>query len=159
MAFWKKLTLSVLVVFVLGGAGGFVTAGSIPGWYANLVKPPGNPPNAVFGPVWSVLYVLMGIAFARVWHLSPAGPEKRRALVLFAVQLILNLAWTPLFFGAHLTGLALIEILTLWGFILLTLLSFRRLDPVSGWLLLPYLVWVSYATYLNAGLWWLNRAS
>lgn len=157
--FFLKSIACVLVVLVLGAAGGFLTAASIPGWYAGLAKPPGTPPNAVFGPVWSVLYLMMGLSFARIWHLATPGPAKRRALLLFAAQLILNLAWTPLFFGAHLLGTSLVEIVALWILILLTLTSFRRLDAVAGWMLLPYLLWVGYATYLNAGFWWLNRAS
>jgi len=154
-----KSILCVLVVMILGAAGGILTAGSIQGWYAGLAKPPGTPPNAVFGPVWSVLYLMMGLSFARIWHLANPGPAKRRALLLFAAQLILNLAWTPLFFGAHLLGTSLVEIVALWLLILLTLPFFRRLDAVAGWMLLPYLLWAGYATYLNAGFWWLNRGS
>jgi hypothetical protein len=86
--FWPKVILCVVIVMVLGAAGGFVTAGSIPDWYAKLAKPPGTPPNAVFGPVWSVLYLMIGISLARVWHFAPVGPEKRRALIRFAIQMI-----------------------------------------------------------------------
>lgn len=156
--FFLKSIVCVLVVLILGASGGILTAGSIQGWYDGLTKPPGTPPNAVFGPVWSVLYVLIGLALARIWHLAPPGPEKRRALAVFAVQMLLNLAWTPLFFGAHLVGAALIEIVALWITILATVILFRRIDGVSCWMLLPYLLWVSYASYLNAGFWWLNRA-
>jgi len=155
--FWPKVILCVVIVMVLGAAGGFVTAGSIPDWYAKLTKPPGTPPNVVFGPVWSVLYLMIGISLARVWHFAPTGPEKRRALIRFAIQMILNLIWTPLFFGAHLVSVALAVIVSLWVMILLTILAFKPLDRVAAWLLVPYLVWVSYATYLNAGFFVLNR--
>lgn len=155
--FWPKLILCVVIVMVLGAAGGIVTAGSIPDWYATLAKPPGTPPNAVFGPVWSVLYLMIGISLARVWHFVSAGAEKRRALIRFAIQMILNLIWTPLFFGAHLVAVALAVIVSLWVMILLTILAFKPLDRVAAWLLVPYLAWVSYATYLNAGFLVLNR--
>lgn len=155
--FSPKLILCVVIVMVLGAAGGIVTADSIPEWYAKLAKPPGTPPNAVFGPVWSVLYLMIGISLARVWHLVPAGPDKRRALIRFAIQMILNLIWTPLFFGAHLVSVALAVIVALWVMILLTILAFKPLDRIAAWLLVPYLAWVSYATYLNAGFLVSNR--
>lgn len=156
MNFPLKLLLCVIVVMVLGAAGGFLTAGAIPGWYATLEKPPGTPPNPVFGPVWTVLYLMIGISLARVWHFATPGPRKRGALVRFFIQMGLNLAWTPLFFGAHLVAVALATIVALWVMILLTILSFKPLDRPAAWLLLPYLAWVSYATYLNAGFLILN---
>lgn len=157
--FWPKLILCVLVVMVLGASGGFVTVKSIPGWYAGLEKPPGTPPNTVFGPVWSVLYLMIGVSLSRVWHFAPAGPEKRRALIRFAIQLVLNLAWSPVFFGAHLVAVALVVIVALWVMILLTILAFKPLDRTAAWLLAPYLGWVSYATYLNAGFLVVNAAA
>ncbi|MCB1203247.1 MAG: tryptophan-rich sensory protein [Verrucomicrobiae bacterium] len=157
--FWSKLILCVLVVMVLGASGGFVTVKSIPGWYASLTKPPGTPPNTVFGPVWSVLYLMIGVSLARVWHFVPGGTEKRRALIRFAIQLVLNLAWSPVFFGAHLIAPALVVIVTLWVMILLTILAFKPLDRTAAWLLAPYLGWVSYATYLNTGFLVVNAAT
>lgn len=157
--FWQKLILCVVVVMVLGASGGFVTAKGIPGWYAGLSKPPGTPPNVVFGPVWTALYLMIGISLARVWHFAKAGPEKRRALVRFFIQMALNLAWSPLFFGAHLVAVALAVIVALWVMILLTILAFKPLDRTAAWLLVPYLAWVSYATYLNSGFLVLNAAA
>jgi len=157
MKFWIKVLVCVAVMLFLGGAGGWVTARAIPGWYAGLEKPPGTPPNAVFGPVWSVLYLMMGVALARVWHFAPAGPEKRRAITRFVIQLVLNLAWTPLFFGAHLVSVALAVIVALWVMILLTIFAFKPLDRIAAFLLVPYLIWVGYAGYLNAGFFVLNR--
>ncbi len=156
MPLWLKIVLSVLVMEILGGLGGFVTASSIGTWYAGLERPPGNPPNAVFGPVWTLLYALMGIAFALIWHRAPAGPAKRRALAAFAVQLVLNLAWTPVFFGLHQLAAALAVIGLLLLAILVTLFRFFPLDRTAGILLVPYLLWVGYATYLNAGFLVLN---
>lgn len=156
-ALWPKALLCAIACVVLGGAGGLVTASSIPGWYSDLEKPPGTPPNWLFGPVWTLLYATMGVAFARVWHLAPAGGEKRRALGLFLLQFVLNLVWTPLFFGAHLLGAALVEILLLAAAIVLTARAFLRLDRAAGWMLAPYLAWVAYASYLSGGFWLLNR--
>ena len=151
MKLWLKILLCILVVNLLGGVGAFFTMDSLKDWYASLAKPPGVPPNSVFGPVWTVLYAMMGTSFALVWHRVPSGPSKRAALRTFLAQFLLNLAWTPLFFGAHLTGVALVVIVALWIMILLTILKFRSLDSLAALLLVPYLIWVSYATYLNAG--------
>lgn len=136
----------------LGIASGLSTAGGDNSWYQVLEKPPGTPPPWVFGPVWSVLYVMMGVAagrlvFRRAWP----------AVGLFGLQFALNLAWTPVFFGAREVGLALAVILALWVSLLATILLARKRDRVSAWLLVSYLAWVSYATYLNAGIFWLNR--
>jgi tryptophan-rich sensory protein len=158
MKLWLKILLCILVVNILGGAGAFFTMGSLREWYDSLAKPPGVPPNSIFGPVWTVLYAMMGTAFALVWHRASSGSAKRTALWTFLAQFLLNLAWTPLFFGAHLLGVALVVIVALWIMILLTILKFRPLDRLAAGLLVPYLIWVSYATYLNAGIFFLNRA-
>ncbi|MEM0969733.1 MAG: TspO/MBR family protein, partial [Verrucomicrobiota bacterium] len=100
MPFWLKILVSVIAVEILGGLGAVFTTSSIETWYAELTKPPGNPPNWLFAPVWTALYALIGIAFARVWHLGEAGPRKQAAMTWFTIQLVLNLAWTPVFFGA-----------------------------------------------------------
>jgi benzodiazapine receptor len=157
MPLWVKIVLSVVVVEILGGLGGFITASSIGSWYAALERPPGTPSNAVFGPVWTVLYALLGIAFALIWHRAPAGPAKRRALTAFFIQFALNLAWTPVFFGAHQLAAALGVIVLLIIAIGITIVRFRPLDRVAAGLLVPYLLWVCYATYLNAGFVVLNR--
>ena len=146
-----------MAVVGLGGLGAFVTSSQIPDWYAGLNKPVGTPPNWVFGPVWTILYAMIGTAFALVWHRVPAGAAKRTALVWFGIQLVLNLAWTPIFFGLHEMLLALVVIVLLWGAIAITFSRFRRIQPVSAFLMVPYWMWVSYATYLNAGYWMLNR--
>lgn len=157
MPLWLRILLSVVVVEILGNASGLITLGAIGGWYETLTRPPGTPPNAVFGPVWSILYAMIGVSLALLWHRAPAGPEKNAALIRFAIQFALNLAWTPLFFGAHQLGLALLVILALLIAIAETIRRFLPLDRLAGGLLLPYLLWVAYAGYLNAGFWWLNR--
>lgn len=157
MPFWVKVLICVLVIPALGAVGGIVTSSNIAGWYEGLQKPAGTPPNWVFGPVWTLLYVLIGISLALIWDRAPSGPTKNQALVIFAVQMVLNLVWTPVFFGAHLVLAALVIIALLWFAILMTILAFRKLNRTAAWLLVPYLIWVSYASYLNAGILWLNR--
>jgi len=156
MKLWLKILLCVLVINILGGAGAIFTSGSIKTWYATLDKPPGVPPNYVFGPVWTVLYAMIGVSLALLWHRVPSGLKKRNALILFFAQMILNLAWTPLFFGAHWLGVGLIVIATLLVILVVTIVLFRKLDCAAGLLLMPYGIWVGYATYLNAGYWVLN---
>ena len=156
MRLWAKILVSVVLAELLGSLGGFITAASIGDWYASLQAPPGTPPNAVFGPVWGLLYAFIGLSFALIWHHAPPGERKRRAFVWFITQAILNLAWTPAFFGAHQIGLALAVILALLVAIALTIRSFLPLHRASGLLLVPYFLWVAYATYLNAGFFLLN---
>lgn len=157
MPLFLKILVSIIVVEVLGGLGAAITSDQIPGWYAGLAKPPGTPPNWLFGPVWGVLYAMMGAAFALVWHYAEPSSAKRSALWCYAVQLVLNLSWTTVFFGMHEMLMGLLILLALLVAIVATIVRFRRLRPLAGWLMAPYLVWVSYATYLNAGYWWLNR--
>lgn len=142
------LGLAGWVVLSFGAA--VVGAGFTPGtWYAALVKPPWNPPNWIFGPVWTMLYLLMGAAAWLVWRAH--GPAW--ALGLFVAQLLLNAAWSWLFFGRHRPDLALLEITALWLAIAATLVAFWRVRPLAGALLVPYLAWVSFALLLNAELW------
>lgn len=136
----------------LGIASGLSSAGGGDDWYQHLVKPPGTPPSWVFGPVWSVLYLMMGVALGRLVH-RKAWP----AVWVFGMQFVLNLMWTPVFFGGHLITVALAIIGALWFGIVALIQLAGKVDKVSAWSLAPYLVWVSYATYLNAGFFWLNR--
>jgi benzodiazapine receptor len=125
-------------------------------WYAQIQKPSWTPPGYLFGPVWSILYLSMGVAAWLVWRragLSGAG----LALTLFVVQLILNGMWSWIFFGLQRPGLAFAEIMVLWSMILVTMLSFWRVSTTAGMLFLPYLAWVSFAAYLNFTIWQLNR--
>lgn len=157
MTLWLKMILCVIGVELLGGAMALTMGDSLSTWYADLEKPPGTPPNSVFGPVWSVLFALMGIALALVWHRGRPPEAKTNALVWFGIQFALNLAWTPFFFGLRQMGIALGIILALIVAVAVTIAKFRKVDPIAPWLLVPYLLWVCYATYLNAGNWWLNR--
>lgn len=121
-------------------------------WYGSLEKPHWNPPGWIFGPVWTALYLMMATAAWLVWKRD----GWRKPMFLYLFQLILNAAWTPLFFGAHAPGWALLDIIALWFAILLTLLAFLRVSKPAGWLLVPYLAWVSFATFLNHTLWRMN---
>lgn len=125
-------------------------------WYATLTKPIWNPPNWVFGPVWTTLYALMGVAAWLVWRRGGWRAQRRR-LGWFTAQLVLNALWTPLFFGLHRLDLALLEIVVLWSAIVATIVAFARTNTVAAWLLAPYLAWVSFASVLTFALWQLNR--
>jgi len=149
---WLWPIAGAIICLGLGIASGLSSASGPTEWYQNLQKPPGNPPPWVFGPVWTILYLLMGIALGRLIHLK-AWP----VVVLFVIQFLLNLAWSPMFFGAHQIMAALIIIVLMWITISRTILAAKKVDPVSAYLLIPYLLWVSYATYLNAGIFYLNR--
>ncbi len=157
MSFWKKVVLCVLVVVLLGNVSGLVTASAIGGWYDALVKPAGTPPNSVFGPVWVTLYVMIGVALALLWDRPESTRLKRRVLSCFALQFGLNLLWSPLFFGLRQIELAAVLIIVLLGLIAWTIHLARPISRTAATLMLPYLIWVSYATYLNIGFWVLNR--
>ena len=144
------------IVFAVAGFGALLTTPSIPGWYSNLKRPSFTPPNWVFGPVWTVLYLAMAVAAWLVWRQGGLAAE-RSAMVLFAVQLALNAAWTPVFFGAHKIGAAFAVIALMWAAILATLVAFWRVTPLAGVLLVPYQLWVTFAAVLNFALWRLNR--
>ena len=153
--------IAALVVFVglclaVGALGGWVTAGSVKDWYPTLHKPSFNPPNWLFGPVWTVLYAMMGVAASRVWC-KAWGNRARRPLALFALQLALNLGWSVTFFGLHAIGAAVVVIVALEAAILGTMLAFRRIDGVAAALLVPYALWVAFATLLNVTIWRLNN--
>lgn len=146
------LVASFVLVFAVSTVGALFPPGD---WYAALERPPGTPPNWLFAPVWTALYAAMAVAAWMVWRRAGWG----MALSLFVLQLALNGTWSWLFFGLNRPGVALVEITALWLAIAATLLAFRRVRPAAGMLLAPYLAWVSYAAYLNAGLWWLNRGA
>jgi tryptophan-rich sensory protein len=142
----------------IGGLSAVAAGGDFVDYYRRLRKPPFTPPPAAFGPVWTTLYLLMGVAAWLVWR---EGLSARTALALglFAAQLALNFAWSLIFFGQHRIGAALIEIVALWFTILATIVAFWSVRPLAGALLVPYLGWVSVATYLNGGIWRLNAAA
>ena len=144
-----------LVCLGVGAAGGLATGRSVGTWYAELRKPAWTPPGWLFGPVWTVLYASMAVAAWLVW--TKAGARAAAVpLALFAVQLALNAAWTPVFFGLRLPGPAFAVIVALWAAIVATGAAFWHVRPVAGMLMLPYLAWVTFATGLNFAIWRLN---
>lgn len=148
-----------LIVFLgvclgIAAVAGFVTVANIPTWYADLAKPSFTPPNAIFGPVWTLLYILIAVSGWMVWRMIGFSPD--RPLVIYGLQLALNFAWSFIFFGAHLIGLAVVDILLLWIAILWNIVMFWRVDRVAAALLVPYLAWVSFASALNIAVWQLN---
>lgn len=152
-----KFAASILMCLLIGVIGSVPTLSSIPTWYSHLVKPTFNPPNYLFGPVWSVLYILMGISFYIIWKKGFKSKKTKQAMTLFFTQLILNAIWSPVFFGYKNILLALIVIVFLWLFILRTILAFAKIDKLAGYLLYPYFAWVSFASILNFSIWILNR--
>ncbi|MGQ0581664.1 MAG: TspO/MBR family protein [Reyranella sp.] len=152
--------IAALVLFVglclgIGALGAAVTATSVKTWYAALAKPSFNPPNAVFGPVWTVLYVLMAIAAWRVWRTADRDTA-RGPLTLFALQLAINLGWSVTFFGLERIGPAVAVVVVLELAVVATALAFRPIDRIAAWLLVPYVAWVGFATILNIAIWRLN---
>ncbi|MCJ7753668.1 MAG: tryptophan-rich sensory protein, partial [Thermoanaerobaculales bacterium] len=141
----------------VGGLSGFATARGVANWYPTLTKPSFNPPAWVFGPAWTLLYIMMGVAAFVVWRNGLEVDGVKIAIAVFVAQLALNGLWSILFFGMQAPGLALAEIIVLWIAIGATAVLFWRVVPAAGALLLPYWGWVSFATVLNASLWWLNR--
>lgn len=151
-----KLLISIVTAELAGIIGSVFTAPSIADWYGELVKPAINPPSWVFGPVWTTLFALMGIAAFLVWKKGLERRDVKIALGIFIGQLMLNTLWSIVFFGLQNPGGALIEIGLLWSAILATIIAFARISKPAAWLLLPYILWVSFAMYLNYALWTLN---
>ena len=152
-----KYILSVAVCLLAGGLGTIFTVSAIPTWYAALNKPFFSPPNYLFGPVWTLLYVLMGISVGIIWQKGIKSKKVKDAVCVFIIQLGLNAIWSPVFFGARNLFLALIIIILMWIYILKTILAFRKIDNIASYLLYPYIAWVSFATLLNFAVWLLNK--
>ena len=151
-----KLIIAILACEFVGIAGSIVTFPAIPTWYATLPKSALNPPGWVFGPVWTILFAVMGVSAFFIWRKGLKRKEVKVALSVFIVQLALNALWSILFFGLHSPFLALCEIILLWLSILLSMVAFYPISRVAAWLLLPYILWVSFASYLNFSVWQLS---
>jgi benzodiazapine receptor len=153
----RVLTM-VVTCLVIGYFSGMVTRSAIVTWYPTLEKPSFNPPNWIFAPVWSMLYIMMGVAAGLVWNRIEFEKEiVKKALVFFAIQLALNALWSYLFFGLHNPMLAGLEIIVLLLMIYETYVQFSKINRIAGYLFIPYLAWVSFAAVLNASIWWLNK--
>ena len=152
-----KIISSIAVCLSAGAVGTIFTISAIPTWYATLIKPSFSPPNYLFGPVWTILYILMGISIAIIWQKGIKTMKAREAVYLFIVQLALNAVWSPIFFGAKNLFIALIIIIFMWIFILKTIMAFAKINKIAAYLLYPYIAWVSFATILNFSVWFLNH--
>ena len=150
-----KLLISIAAPLAVGAVAGLFTAKAIPTWYTTLNAPSFNPPNWVFGPMWTLLYVLMGISLFMVWNTEPSR-ARDIAMVIFGVQLILNFAWSFLFFHFKELGWALMEIIAMWISIVVMLFAFYQVRPLAAYINIPYILWVSFATALNAAYFKLN---
>ena len=148
--------MAIIAVAAASVVGQFATYPNLAPWYASLVKPSFNPPNWVFAPVWTTLYVLMAFAVCRILRLPEASATRRLALTLFFVQLVLNAAWSWMFFGAHNPLLGVINIIPQFLVVLATVVAFYRLDRMAAWCLVPLVAWVAFASVLNIAIWQLN---
>ena len=152
---WKLYAFWIIFTEAVGGLSGWLTREGTELYRTAIIKPPLSPPGIVFPIVWSILFALMGVGAARI-YLSPASNARSRALGIFLLQLAFNFFWSIIFFNLQNFGLALLWLVVLWVLILWTIKSFRAIDPLSAWLQIPYLLWVTFAAYLNFGVWRLN---
>jgi benzodiazapine receptor len=148
------LFIALLCCFGTSAVGGLLTSTSVSTWYLQLVRPSWNPPGWLFAPVWTTLYAMMAVSVWLVWR---ASDNSKRAITVFAIQLFLNLLWSALFFGLRSPGFAFVEILFLVLMIVVTIREFSRIDKLAAALLVPYVLWTSFATVLNGTIFWLNR--
>ncbi len=154
---WRRhAAIAVVAVFGPSFIASKVTIANIPSWYVDLQKPWFTPPNWVFGPVWTLLYAGLAFALYRILRMEAQTPGRRRALIIFAIQMALNTSWSLAFFGLHSPALGLIVIVLLWLAIVVNMIAFRRLDAPAAWPFAPYLAWVSFAAALNFAIFALN---
>lgn len=151
-----KLISSIVICELAGIVGSVFTAPSIDGWYAQLVRPQLAPPNWVFGPVWTTLYLLMGIAAFLIWKKGIERKDVKVALGIFAGQLVLNTLWSIVFFGLQSPGWAFVNLVVMWLAVVASIAAFARISKPAAWLLAPYILWISFAGYLNLMIWLLN---
>jgi benzodiazapine receptor len=153
-----KIVIALIICLAVGYSASMVTKPSVAEWYPTIKKPFFNPPNWVFMPVWTLLYILMAVAAGLVWDkIKEQNADVKKALGFFVIQLTLNAIWSYLFFGLKNPMLALIEIALLWLMIYETYLKFIKINKTAGYLLIPYMAWVGFAAILNASIWWLNK--
>jgi tryptophan-rich sensory protein len=150
------LIICLALPLAVGSLSALATAKDLAEWYPELIKPSFNPPNSVFGPVWTVLYLLMGVSFYMVWNTS-SGELRTKAFLVFGVQLFLNFWWSVFFFSFQRPDVALAEICLLWLAVLYMIFTFKGVKPLAAYLQIPYLLWISFATVLNEAIWTLNK--
>jgi len=152
---WKLYALFIGITEAVGALSGLLTREGMDYFMANVAQPPLSPPGWLFPVVWGILYALVGYGAARVW-LSPEGKDRQRGLNLYVTQLVVNFFWSLIFFNARAYGFALLWLGLLWVLVLLMILQFRKTDKIAAWIQLPYLAWLTFAAYLNWGVWMLN---
>ena len=158
MSQYLRIIYCVAICLVVGYLSSITTQSSINTWYPTLIKPSFNPPNWLFAPVWTLLFIMMGIAAGMIWnHLESQRELVKKALLFFTVQLLLNALWSYLFFGLNNVLLALIEVILLWLVIYETFHIFKKIDKKAAYLFIPYLIWVAFAAVLNGSIYYLNR--
>lgn len=150
-----QLFLCILGPLLIGGISGYATATGITDWYVNINKPSFNPPNYLFGPVWTTLYLLMGISLFMILN-SPKNELRKKAIIIFCIQLALNFCWSFIFFKFQLLGLAFVEIIIIWLSIITMIITFHKINKTAAYIQIPYLLWVSFASVLNGAIWYLN---
>ncbi|MFO7526088.1 MAG: TspO/MBR family protein [Ignavibacteriaceae bacterium] len=150
-----KFVISILIPLLLGAIAGGFTSQAVPGWFASLNRPSFSPPNWIFGPVWTILYILLGLSLYLIWKQIPSK-ERNNAILIFSIQMFLNFIWSFVFFYFNQIGLALIVIIGLWLSIILMINRFYKIKPLAAYLNLPYILWVTFASALNAGYFILN---
>ena len=148
--------MAIGVVFAASFIGNAATMPNIPTWYAQIQKPWFTPPNWLFGPVWTLLFTALIVAFYRILRLDPLTPGRRRAIIIFVIQIVCNALWSIAFFGMRSPGLGLVVIVFLWSSIVANMIAFRRLDRLSSWAFPPYLAWVTFAGALNLAIFMMN---
>lgn len=153
---WPKIIIAVVTCLLIGFLSSFATTEALKEWYPSLVKPSFNPPSEVFGPVWTILYILMGLAVALVWQSGWNKEIVQNAVMIFIAQLVLNGVWSMVFFGMRSIGGALFIIIILWFLIFLCIRRFLPINRWAGILMVPYLIWVTFALLLNASIYYLN---
>lgn len=153
---WKTYAAWIVFTEAVGALSGWLTREGTELYRMSIERPPLSPPGIVFPIVWTILFALMGIGAARIYS-SPVSGERTQSLRLFFAQLFFNFFWSIIFFNFQAFGFAFLWIIALWVLILLMILSFRKVDPISAWLQVPYLLWVTFAAYLNFGVWLMNR--
>ncbi len=151
-----EVAIWIFLCEIVGFFGSFFTVSAIPTWYTTLEKPILSPPSWLFAPVWTILYLFIGIAAFLIWRIGWKRKKVRQALALFFFQLMLNGIWSPIFFGLHSPLLGLVDMVALWLMILWTTIFFWRISKPASYLFIPYLLWVSFALYLNWSIWILN---
>jgi len=151
-----KLLVSLILPIGLGSIAGIFTSKEIAGWFASLNKPSFNPPSYLFGPVWTALYILMGVSMFLIWN-TPKTELRQKALAIFGIQLFFNFWWSILFFSFHTLFLSVINILVMWFLIIYMISLFKKIKPVAAYLQIPYLLWVTFATVLNISIFYLNK--